>query len=209
MAAPTRPAPPSARLCLASIALLSAGISGCGNETARQAIEREVKQNPKYQLQNVSRFAGRVTIDGQPPAKDLRLFVILNDPQHLDENARLRAPKMSAICDDGGKFAFGTYDKDDGVPAAEYVLTFALLHAPTASAGHGARMRQGTGARHFKGPDELKNLYNDPDKNQKVDEFNIKLAAPGKADYKFDLALAGKEAAEAGPHAVTTIISPR
>ena len=209
MPAPARSAPASACLSLATIAFLSAAMTGCGNESVQQTIERQVKENPKYQVHAVSRFAGRLTVDGQPPAKDLRLFVILNDPQHLDENAHRRAPRLCAICDDDGKFAFGTYEKDDGVPAATYVLTFVLLHSPTTGGGRGARMRQGTGPRHFLGPDELKNLYNDPDKNQKVDEFNLKLAPPGKVDYNFDLSVVGKEPAVAGPNAVTTIISPR
>jgi hypothetical protein len=189
--------------------LLSA-LSGCGHESVQQAIARQGKEAPKFQVQSVSRFAGRVTVDGQPAAKDLRLFVILNDPQHLDENAHRRAPKLCAICNDDGKFAFGTYEKDDGVPAAEYVVTFVLLHLPTAGGGRGGgRMRQATGPRHFHGPDELKNLYNDPDKNRKVDEFNLKLPNPERADYNFDLAVANKDQAQAGPNAVTTIISPR
>ena len=215
--APTsaRPAsvrPISSRL-LATIAFLPAAlssVSGCGNESVQQAIDRQVKENPKYHVQAVSRFAGRVTVDGQPPAKDLRLFVILNDPQHLDENAHRRAPKLCAICDDDGKFAFGTYEKADGVPPAAYVVTFALLHPPTAGSSRGGgRMRQATGPRHFNGPDELKNLYNDPDKNQKLDEFNIKLATPPKSDYNFDLAVTNKDPTQPGPNAVTTIISPR
>lgn len=210
---PPSPHPASAFLCLATIAMLSAALSalsGCGNESVQQAIERQVKENPKYQVQPVSRFAGRVTVDGQPPAKDLRLFVILNDPQHLDENAHRRAPKLSAICNDDGKFAFGTYAKDDGVPPADYVVTFALLHPPTAGSGRGGgRMRQATGPRHFNGPDELKNLYNDPDKNQKLDEFKLKLPTPGKTDYNFDLTVANKDQSQPGPNAVTTIISPR
>jgi hypothetical protein len=204
-----RRAPAVTCFSLPAIALLSTAITGCGGESVQQAIARQAKDNPKYEVHSVSRFAGRVTVDGQPPAKDLRLFVILNDPQHLDENAKRRAPKLSAICDDTGKFAFGTYEKDDGVPAAGYVVTFALLHSPTAGGGRGGRMRQGTGPRHFSGPDELKNLYNDPDKNQKVDEFNVKLAPPGKSDYNFDLAVAGKDMAEAGPNAVTAVVSPR
>ena len=43
-------------------------------------------------------------------------------------------------------------------------------------------------------PDELKNLYNDPDKNIQAANFNLNLAYPGKEDFQFDLAVAGKEA---------------
>jgi hypothetical protein len=210
MAAPASPAPASKRIDLAAIALLAAAMTGCGHESAKQQIERQAKDNPKYEVKGVVPFSGKVTVDGQPPAKDLRLFVILNDPKHLEENAHRRAPKLSAICNDDGKFAFSTYDKDDGVPPGDYVVTFVLLHAPSAAAaGRGARMRQGTGSRHFSEPDELKNLYNDPDQNQKVTEFNLKLEPPGKPANNFDLTVAGKEPAQPGPNAVTQIISPR
>jgi hypothetical protein len=127
----------------------------------------------------------------------------LNDPQHLDENAHRRAPKLCAICNDDGKFAFGTYEKDDGVPAAEYVVTFVLLHLPTAGGGRGGgRMRQATGPRHFQGPDELKNLYNDPDKSP----FQVELSPPGKTDWEFNLEVAGKDpVVTPGPHALTRL----
>ena len=189
--------------------MLSA-LSGCGHESVQQAIAQQGKETSEIPGAARLPFAGRVTVDGQPAAKDLRLFVILNDPQRLDENAHRRATKLYAICNDDGKFAFGTYEKDDGVPAADYVVTFVLLHLPTAGGGRGGgRMRQATGPRHFQGPDELKNLYNDPDKNRKLDEFNLKLPNPEKADYNFDLTVANKDQAQAGPNAVTTIISPR
>jgi hypothetical protein len=183
--------------------------AGCGGESAKQAIDRQIKENPQLKSANVAQFAGQVTIDGQPPSQEVRLFVILNDPQHLDENAHLRAPRLCAVCEDDGKFAFSTLDKGDGVPAGKYVVTFVELHRPTAVKSSGGRMRQGTGSRHFLGPDELKNLYNDPDKNQKEERFNLNLEPPGKADYVFDLAVAGKETAAPGPNAVTTIMTPR
>ena len=137
------------------------------------------------------------------------LFVILNDPKHLDENAHRRAPKLAAVCDDDGKFASSAPTIRTTACDGNYIVTFVLLHAPSVATAQRHRMRQATGSRHFNGPDELKNLYNDPEQNQKVDEFNIKLAAPGKSDYSFDLAAAGKEPAQPGPNAVTSVISPR
>jgi hypothetical protein len=199
------------RFCgrLAACLLLAAGLAGCNSSpSTSQALERQFKENPQLKKANVANFAGTVTVDGQPPAKDLLLFVILNDPQHLDENAHLRAPKMSALCDDKGHFAFSTYDIGDGVNAGEYVVTFVELHRPTS--GNGARRLAGSGARHFVGPDELKNLYNDPDKNKSDPNFKLDLKPPGKADYRFDLVVANVEPVTTpGPNAVTTIISPR
>jgi hypothetical protein len=189
--------------------LLLVALAGCsGSSSASRALERQFEENPQFHKAAVAKFAGTVTIDGQPPSKDLLLFVILNDPQHLDENARLRAPKLSALCDDDGHFAFSTYDKGDGVAAGKYVVTFVQLHHP--KSGRGARRLAGTGARHFVGPDELKNLYNDPDKNKDDPRFNLEVKPPGEADHQFDLAVAGKDPVTTpGANAVTTIISPR
>lgn len=187
---------------------LAACLAGCNSSpSASQALEHQFQDNPKFQKANVAKFAGTVMVDGQPPASDTKLFVILNDPQHLDENAHLRAPKLWALCDAKGHFAFSTYNAGDGVAAGEYVVTFVGLHPP--SGGKGARKLVSTGARHFVGPDELKNLYNDPDKNKSDPTFKLDLKPPGKGDYRFDLVVAGSEPATPGPNAVTTIISPR
>jgi len=45
----------------------------------------------------------------------------------------------------------------------------------------------------FEPPDELQNLYNDPENNAKVPEFNVEIKSPGRSDWQFDLAVAGKE----------------
>ena len=53
------------------------------------------------------------------------------------------------------------------------------------------------------GGDGLKNLYNDPDKNAKEERFQINLTSPGKTDWTFDLAVAGKDPITTpGEHAV-------
>ena len=49
-------------------------------------------------------------------------------------------------------------------PAGTYVIVFAV---PTDKKKHG-----------YVGPDELKNLYNDPEKNEKIPEFKIDHKAP-------------------------------
>ena len=59
------------------------------------------------------------------------------------------------------------------------------------------------------GPDQLKNLYNDPDKNKSIPEFHIDHKAPGRKDYVFDLKLAGKEPVEPpGQFALTSLADP-
>lgn len=167
--------------------------------------------NRKFQTLPVSRFAGRVTIDGQAPKEGTRLFVILTDPKHLDENGHGALPKLFATCDAQGNFAFGTYDlknKNDGVVAGNYVVTFVNLHkyVPPAKKGRsnssGGSSAERRRAVQYASPDDLKNLYNDPDKNVKDGRFNLNLVPPGRDDYRFDLAVAGKAPAKPAPNAV-------
>ncbi len=86
---------------------------------------------------------------------------------------------------------FSSYGIGDGVPPATYVVVFAVL---TDKKKHG-----------YVGPDELKNLYNDPEKNEKIPEFKIDHKAPGKTDYDFNLKVAGNENPTPGPKALTSI----
>jgi hypothetical protein len=58
----------------------------------------------------------------------------------------------------------------------------------------------------FGPPDDLKNLYNDPEKNAQIPEFNLDVEAPGKADYVFRLTIEGKQPVTTpGAHAFTAI----
>jgi hypothetical protein len=168
--------------------------------------------NRVFRTLPVARFAGQVTIDGQPPKEGTKLFVILTDPKHLDENGQGTLPKLYATCDAKGNFAFGTYDlkdKNDGVVAGSYVVTFVNPHkfvprvakkdrskSPAASTSERRRPVQ------YAPPDDLKNLYNDPDQNINDARFNLALAPPGRDNYHFDLAVGGKEPAKPAPHAV-------
>jgi len=107
-------------------------------------------------------------------------------------------PKLFTGCDPEGKFSFRTYLAGDGVVAGKYVVTFVALHPPAS--------RRVTGVTLFSPPDELKNLYNDPDQNVKDEKFNLDLQSPGKDDYEFDLAVAGMQPVETlGPYAWTRI----
>ncbi len=88
-----------------------------------------------------------------------------------------------------GDFQFSHYGIGDGVPPGDYVFVFAILTD---------RKKKG-----LVGPDQLKNLYNDPEKNEKKEGFKIEHKSPGKTDYTFDLAVAGQEEATPGPKSVT------
>ena len=56
----------------------------------------------------------------------------------------------------------------------------------------------------FVGPDGLKNLYNDPQKNRNEKEFVVEVQSPGKTDYEFALSVAGKDPVpRASEYAVT------
>jgi hypothetical protein len=193
--------------------VLLAILAGCTGQSSQQAIDKQIADNPQFKKANVVKFSGRVAVDAQPPAKGFKLFVILNDPQHLDEAAHATMPKLYATCDDNGGFAFSTNGKEDGVPAGKYVVTFVELKLPNPSEGthfHGPKLRGGARLPHYEPPDELKNLYNDPDKNAKNDLFNLNLEPPGKDDYQFDLAVLSKDpVATPGANAVTSIGLPR
>jgi hypothetical protein len=170
-------------------ALLAA--SGCsGTQSSGQALNNALGQAGMAK-EPVFPFAGKVAIDGQPPKLERKqtLVVMLNDPNKLDAPS-LR--KKYVTTDEQGNFSFMTYTPNDGIKPGKYILTFAIL----------------TDARKFglAGPDKLNNLYNDPDKNKSIPEFAIDHQAPGKSDYSFNLAVAGKESGEAGPHALTTLI---
>jgi hypothetical protein len=179
-------------LCVVALAVFAA--SARRASTADQALEAAFKKYPQLQRQPVARFSGQVTIDGQPPGElspQLALFVCLHRKQSEPAGTSL----LRAKCDSTGRFSFNTYAKADGVAVGSYVVTFSKLHRVG---------RAMLGA--FSPPDELKNLYNDPDKNAQKPEFAIDVKTPGKTDYHFDLNVAGQEPVDvAGPNAVTRI----
>jgi hypothetical protein len=56
------------------------------------------------------------------------------------------------------------------------------------------------------GPDMLKNLYNDPEKNLKDPDFVIDLQAPGITDKTFNLRVVGKDSPPVpGRYAITKV----
>jgi hypothetical protein len=166
---------------LAALALCSLSAAGCSHTpTEQEALKKSLEVNNRTE-QTVVPFSGTVTVDGQPPVADRRtpLFVIAYDPKNPPKG---RQAPFTTRCDKEGHFQFNTYGTGDGLPAGSYV---ALFVQPKADG------------------DALKNLYNDPDKNDKEERFQINLTPPGKTNWSFELTVAGKEPnTTPGEHAV-------
>ncbi len=163
----------------------------CRFTQAQARIDGEMQRMGKTR-DKVFPLAGRVLLDGQPAnfkKASQKLIVMLNDPAHPE--APLGA-RPFVECGRDGRFTFNSYLEGDGVASGHYVVTFAQLTY---------RKKRG-----HCGPDGLKNLYNDPDENAKVAEFNIDHHVPGKTDYVFDLQVAGREPISSpGPKALVAI----
>jgi hypothetical protein len=172
------------------IVLAVACAGGCSRQNADDSVNKVLKETGQ-QRADVFPLAGKVTIDGRPPdtrpGGGKRIIIILTDPAKPDTPASSR-PK--ATCQPSGDFAFNMYGTGDGVVAGKYVVAIVELKFDK---------RKG-----YIGPDGLKNLYNDPDKNANLDGFVIEHKAPGKKDYIFNLEVAGRDPGSAGPHSITT-----
>src|SRR5579864_1189008 len=167
---------------LGLLALLAVGCSGSSSPAAR--LEKAFHE-ANLQRTDVAKFAGTVSVDGQPPGPFT--FVMLMDPKNP------KAGVHKALCDQEGKFAFTSYEEGDGVPPGSYVVLF-------------ARFNMGGMLGHYDPPDLMHNLYNDPDKNGVMPEFQVTVAPGGKTDYSFSLTLSGKDPVEQpGPNAVTEL----
>jgi hypothetical protein len=183
-------------LLVLSVAVTAFATRSKRGSAADQALDEAFQKSPQLQRQVVARFAGQVTVDGQPPSdisQGSALFVSLHRNLLNQDGVR----PFHTICDSRGHFAFSTYVKEDGIAVGSYIVTFVKLRR--------------TGPRRgavFGPPDELKNLYNDPDRNAQTPEFSVDVKMPGKTDYHFDLAVERLAPVEApGPHALTRIQS--
>jgi hypothetical protein len=125
-------------------------------------------------------LAGKVTIDGAAPGDGRTVIVMLNG------NVGGKVEPYCAFCKPDGTFRF-----EGGHSPGRFVITIAKL-----------RKMKRVEWTQYVGPDELKNLYNDPDKNARRPEFVIRHEAPGKEDYLFDLKVAGQAPAQPGPRAL-------
>ena len=77
--------------------LALAAVEGCGPPNAKDKFDQAFKNNPEFKQVQVAPFSGRVTIDGQPPAEDMSVFVILNDPQKLKKPGEITRAVMAAM----------------------------------------------------------------------------------------------------------------
>jgi hypothetical protein len=174
-------------------AAATVGFAGCGStQSPEKRVEQALDQGGVAKHETYP-LAGKVTIDGQPPSAHGKGVVILalyetSKPELTWEQ------RPQVLVQPDGSFAFTSYFKGDGVAPGQYVVTIAQLKS--------------RGKRGFYGPDELQNLYNDPEVNAKKPEFSIDHKAPGKSDYQFDLKIAGVEPVKTpGAHAMKEIIS--
>jgi hypothetical protein len=178
----------SLRLTALNCAILATGLglSGCGNHSSEQALDAQLQALNLHKVK-LAKFAGKVTVDGQPPSSEQGepLLVMLYNRKEPDKNK----PPLAVDCRKDGSFEFYTYVPGDGVPEGSYVVLFAQLSGAAAS----GRSQ----------PDALKNLYNDPDKNAQDQDFVVELKSPGKSNYAFDLKVAIEDPGKPGPHAVT------
>jgi hypothetical protein len=181
--------PRRSTVCLSGLFLLCllSGATGCGaRPSADQSLRKAIAQTGAATVETIFPFAGTVTVDGQRPAPELTLVVMLSDLSKPDLPVDVRP---SAECDKDGKFSFTTYKAGDGVAGGKtYVVAFALLRQPKSA---------------LLGPDQLENRYNDPDQNAKIPEFVIEHKAPGKTNYEFSLKVSDMPPGSLGPHSLT------
>jgi len=191
-----RRAPAYLLTSLALLILAVVALEGCSRQTSRE--QEYLKNNPKAQAQEpVAKFAGRVTVDGLPQLGTDQLFIFLTDPQHLE-----KPRKYLTRCNPNGSFEFMTYFPGDGVPLGKYVVGFVAFRRDKKAGGGGGMADAPV---RYRGPDGLKNLYNDPEKNKDIKDFVVEVTEPGRTDYEFNLTIAGKDAGTPGPHAVNAV----
>jgi hypothetical protein len=163
-------------------------LTGCGQRARVDDAIKEQLAETKGSLIGVARFSGTVTIDHETPSIPRKRALVL-----ILYSAKDAQPGHETIlytaCDKEGHFEFTRYSKGDGVPPGSYTVLFAELMPRRSS--------------QYSGPDDLKNLYNDPD----TSTFHVDIAPPGKADWDFNLDFAGKEPnTHPGPHAITQLM---
>jgi hypothetical protein len=177
--------------CVLLAALMAIAAPGCSGQQSPEQRLQKALQEAGEQKEKIFPLAGRVSVDGMPPAYDPRypVIVMLIDREKSNEPTTTR---RFIECDPEGRFSFSSYDRDDGVKPGRYLVAIAKLER--------------TAVRAYVGPDQFHNRYNDPDKNAQDGTFRIDHNAPGKRDYDFHLTIAGNDPVEKpGPHAITQI----
>ena len=208
------------RIQFAALLFVAVGLSGCNNgpsagpstvdkgaAVGSATAGKTIDTNREFKKLSLSKFAGRVTIDGQPPKQGCKVFLILNDPNHLDENCarkiaemvrRLRRRRQLCVyCVRQRRWnARRQVGCDFPGVARSACKGYDAKKSSTGKTASGLGGGGGSRNQRYMQPDELKNLYSDPDTNTKDQRFSLDLQPPGKEDYHFDLAVAGKTAAK-------------
>jgi hypothetical protein len=178
------------RLPLPALGVLLCVLSGCsGSQNAKMALNNALAAAGTVK-ESTAQFAGNVTVDGGSPGNMgmVRTIVVL---WNLDKPPK--GMPLYAICDEDGSFEFHTYDRSDGVPVGKYAVCFVQLEG-------GMRLSGPSG---WQGPDRLKNLYSDPDKNKEDKDLVVDLKPPGNTDWKYEIRFADREAVDnPGPNAI-------
>ncbi|HXY37715.1 MAG TPA: hypothetical protein VEI07_26050 [Planctomycetaceae bacterium] len=186
--------PHSTRFATAAVAVALVGcglfVAGCGSKPG-QSLDDQLREM-KTSRQRTGKFAGTVTIDGLPPREAVKdgVRIMLYDPKNPP--AENSVPLNAVVDFKDGSFEFTTYSQGDGVPVGKYIVLFVALK-------HSLLGRQ----QGYHEPDALKNLYNDPDKNEQNPQFNVEVTEPGSSDHQFNLALEGKMPGTPGPKSIT------
>jgi hypothetical protein len=208
MSFPARRAPEQTLKFLFFVFVAAAAAAGCtGKSSAEQELDAAFKSNPEFKRLAVAKYSGHVTIDGQEPGAETNMFVILLDPEKFKDR---QTPHYDARVAPDGSFSFTTYLKDDGAPVGKHIVCFVDPRIKNALAAKkvGARSLGRPSVRETGGPDFLKNLYNDPEKNSKDPKFMVDVEAPGNTDANFNLEVNGKDPPPApGQYAITKIIT--
>jgi hypothetical protein len=207
MLASARRAPQQTLKFLFFAFIAGAAGAGCsGKLTPEQELDAAFKANPEFKRVQVAKYSGQVTVDGQVPDKNSRLFVVLFDAdKYKDSKTAIREASVGP----DGHFSFTTYLKDDGAPIGKHIVCFV---DPRSGVAAGERNRKRSLGRPsvplVAGADALKNLYNDPEVNGKDPQFQIDLQAPGVTDANFNLLVAGKDAPRTpGQYAITKLVT--
>jgi hypothetical protein len=175
----------SIRVAVIGAACAFVVVAGCQSKTSNEERIKQAREATGLSSVRVYPFAGRVTVDSQPPKLKSKRNVLVVMAYDTSRPSATTADQAFVTARDDGSFEFS----DGGLPPGKYVMLFAALDRKAKNARAG---------------DALQNLHNDPEVNAKKPEFTIDHQEPGKTDYFFNLNVVGETPpAHAGPKAFT------